>query len=80
VFSVRYELGMHTHDVHLFVSNSCGRPLGRPRRRWEDNIKMDLQKVGCGIRDIFIICIIYSATLYVVWGEDRPIQGFGGET
>jgi hypothetical protein len=22
------------------------RPLGRPRRRWEDNIKMDLQKVG----------------------------------
>ena len=24
------------------------RPLGRPRRRWVDNIKMDLQKVGCG--------------------------------
>jgi hypothetical protein len=24
-------------------------PLGRPRHRWEDNIKMDLQKVGCGI-------------------------------
>jgi hypothetical protein len=23
------------------------RPLGRPRRRWEDNIKMDLQKVLC---------------------------------
>ena len=23
------------------------RPLGRPRRRWEDNIKMDLQKVEC---------------------------------
>ena len=23
------------------------RPLGRPRRRWEDNIKMVLQKVGC---------------------------------
>jgi len=27
------------------------RPLGRPRRRWEDNIKMDLQEVGCGGRD-----------------------------
>jgi len=27
------------------------RTLGRPRRRWEDNIKMDLQEVGCGIRD-----------------------------
>ena len=25
------------------------RPLGRPRRRWEDNIKMDLQKFG-GVR------------------------------
>ena len=24
------------------------RQLGRPRRRWEDNIKMDLQEVGCG--------------------------------
>jgi hypothetical protein len=24
------------------------RPLGRPRRRWEDNVKMDLQEVGCG--------------------------------
>jgi hypothetical protein len=24
------------------------RPLRRPRRRWEDNIKMDLQEVGCG--------------------------------
>jgi hypothetical protein len=22
--------------------------LGRPRRRWEDNIKIDLQEVGCG--------------------------------
>ena len=24
------------------------RPLGRPRRRWQDNIKIDLQEVGCG--------------------------------
>ena len=27
------------------------RPLGRPRRRWEDNIKMDLQEVGVGRGD-----------------------------
>jgi len=27
------------------------RPLGRPRHRWEDNIKMDLQEVGCGGMD-----------------------------
>jgi hypothetical protein len=24
-------------------------PLGRPKRRWEDNNKMDLQEVGCGL-------------------------------
>ena len=23
------------------------RPLGRPKRRWEDNIKMDIKEVGC---------------------------------
>ena len=27
------------------------RPLGRPRRRWEDNIKMNLQEVGGGCGD-----------------------------
>ena len=27
------------------------RPLGRPRRRWEDNIKIDLQEAGCGVID-----------------------------
>ena len=25
--------------------------LGRPRRRWEDNIKMGLQELGCGAMD-----------------------------
>jgi len=27
------------------------RPLGRHRRRWEDNIKTDLEEVGCGVMD-----------------------------
>ena len=27
------------------------RPLGRPRRRWVDNIRMDLQEMGCGYVD-----------------------------
>jgi hypothetical protein len=27
------------------------KPLGRPRHKWEDNIKMDLQEVGCGGMD-----------------------------
>jgi len=29
-------------------------PLGRPRRRWEDNIQMDLQEVGCGAWTVLI--------------------------
>jgi hypothetical protein len=33
----------------VLVGNPEGkRPLRRPRRRWEYNIKMDLQEVGCG--------------------------------
>ena len=27
------------------------RPLGRPRRRWVDNFRMDLREVGCGYMD-----------------------------
>jgi len=27
------------------------RPLGRPRRRWVDNIRLDLQEVGCAYMD-----------------------------
>jgi hypothetical protein len=35
-------------DVYgVLMGKSQGKsPLGRPRRRWEDNIKMDLQEVG----------------------------------
>jgi hypothetical protein len=40
------------------------RPLGRPRRRWEDNIKMYLQEVGGSC---------------AVWGGGRCAQGFVGE-
>ena len=40
-------------DVYrVLVGNPEGKsPLGRHRRRWEDNIKMDLQEVGCGGMD-----------------------------
>jgi hypothetical protein len=27
------------------------RPRGRPTRRWEDNINMDLREIGCGVMD-----------------------------
>jgi hypothetical protein len=36
----------------VLVSKPEGkRPLGRPRCRWEDNVKADLQKVGCGVME-----------------------------
>jgi len=34
-----------------FVGKLEGKPLRRPRLRWEDNIKMGLQEVGCGSMD-----------------------------
>ena len=44
------EEGRGVHKV--LVGKSEGkRPLGRPKRRWEDNIKMDLQEVGRGCGD-----------------------------
>jgi hypothetical protein len=40
---------------NILVGRSEGRrQLGRPRRRWEDNIKMDLRKIGFGDVDGFI--------------------------
>ena len=45
--------GAYGGGVHRFlVGKPEGKgPLGRPRRRWEDNIKMDLQEVGGGWED-----------------------------
>ena len=44
-------MGARRRVYRVLVWKSKGKiPLGRPRRRWEDNIKMDLQEVrgGCG--------------------------------
>ena len=41
------EEGRGVHKV-LVVKPKGKRPLVRPRRRWEDNIKMDLKQVGRG--------------------------------
>ena len=45
----RMEEGRGVHKV-LVGKTEGKRPLGRPRRRWDDNIKMDLEEVGrdCG--------------------------------
>jgi hypothetical protein len=46
---------MHSVGKNIFYLLSAvsegKRPLGRPRRRWEGNIKMDLQEVGRGCGD-----------------------------
>jgi hypothetical protein len=48
VARIRDRRGVH----RILVRKREGkRPLGRPRRRWEDNTKMDLQEVGCGGMD-----------------------------
>ena len=42
---------------HLVVRPEGKTPLGRPRRRWEDNITMDLREVGCDPRDWIALAI-----------------------
>jgi hypothetical protein len=42
---------IHFLSIFLKVRYKGKRPLGRPRRRWEDNIKMDSQQVGGGRGD-----------------------------
>ena len=45
-------MGVRRSVYRVLVGKHEGkRPLGRPRHRWEDNIKMDLQEVGCGGMD-----------------------------
>ena len=46
----RMEEGRGVHKV-LVGKLDGKRPLGRPRHRWKDNIKMDLQEVGRGCGD-----------------------------
>jgi hypothetical protein len=42
-------VGVGRGVYRVLVGKSEGnRPLGRPRRRWDQNIRMDLQEVGCG--------------------------------
>ena len=46
----RMEEGRGLHRI-LVGKPEGKRPLGRPRRRWKENIKMDLQEVGSGGMD-----------------------------
>ena len=45
-------MGVRRGVYRVLVGKPEGkRPLGRPRYRWEDNTKMDLQDVECGVMD-----------------------------
>jgi len=45
-------MGEEMEVYRVLVDKPEGRrPLGRPRRRWVDNIELDLQEVGCGYMD-----------------------------
>ena len=45
-------MGEERGAYRVLVGKPKGKtPLGRPRRRWVDNIRMDLQEVGCGYVD-----------------------------
>ena len=45
-------MGKERGVYRFLVGKTEGRrPLGRPRRRWVDNIRMNLQEVGCGHMD-----------------------------
>jgi hypothetical protein len=53
-------MGEVTGAYNILVGRPEGRrPLGRPRRRWEDNIKMDPRKMGFGDVD------------WIHWAQDR---------
>jgi hypothetical protein len=44
--------GEKTYAYRILMGKPEGKkPLGRPRRRWEDNIKMDLGEIGWGCMD-----------------------------
>jgi hypothetical protein len=46
-------MGEKRNAYRLLMGKSKGRrPLGRPRRRWVDNIKMDLGEIGWGGADL----------------------------
>jgi hypothetical protein len=46
-------MGEGRNVYRVLVGKAAGkRPLGKPRRRWEDDIKMDLREIGWGEREV----------------------------
>ena len=54
-FSRSLLFGAVVPRIYFIIKPEGKRPLGRPRRRWEDNIKIDLRKVGCDPEDLMAL-------------------------
>ncbi|KAJ4433725.1 hypothetical protein ANN_16036 [Periplaneta americana] len=68
-------MGESRNAYRVLVGRPEGkRPLGRPRRRWEDNIKMDLREVGYD-GHIPETCVQFTAPL-----ESAPLRHHGTTT
>jgi hypothetical protein len=46
------EMGDMRNTYRILVGNRKGRLVGRPRRRWEDNIRMDHKEIVCEVVDL----------------------------
>ena len=79
-------MGERRGVYRVLVGKPVGkRPLGRPWRRWEDNVKMDLQEVGCGSTDWIELaqdrdrwCALVNAAmnLQVSWNAGNFLTGW----
>jgi hypothetical protein len=54
------------------------KPLRRPRRRCEDNIKMDLQEVGCGVMDWIELAQTLKGQIHIIISSGVPRIFFRG--
>jgi hypothetical protein len=64
-------MGEKRNVYRLLVGKPEGRrPLGRPRRRWVDNIKMDLGEMGCGDVFFFFVIPIYLQSVQLHLAND----------
>ena len=50
------------------------RPVGRPRRRWMDNIRTDLQEVGCGYMDWIGLVQLRTVDVQLTVHRDKFLQ------
>ncbi|KAJ4431659.1 hypothetical protein ANN_20258 [Periplaneta americana] len=68
-------MGETRNAYRVLVGRPVGkRPLGRPRRRWEDNIKMDLREVGYDDRDWINLAQDRDRWRAYVRGDNEPLD------